>query len=174
MDLKDSIFNNSVRSTVELNGASSSAQKSSGRIFFAANLMKLSINDVIQSTFPLIILTDHYICCIKEPTLEIMESSSWRNRATESTEDPQMSSNGRQESSDDLEREPASSNREAELTGTSKQKAQQRIICVHKISQVLILKLLGHGSAASSLSLSVRTLAQSLEDLSDSMELKVI
>ena len=171
MDLKDSIFNNSVRSTVELNGASSSAQKSSGRIFFAANLMKLSINDVIQSTFPLIILTDHYICCIKEPTLEIMESSSWRNRATE---DPQMSSNGRQESSDDLEREPASSNREAELTGTSKQKAQQRIICVHKISQVLILKLLGHGSAASSLSLSVRTLAQSLEDLSDSMELKVI
>ena len=143
MDLKDSIFNSQKQgqdqTSANVTLSPKKTAEGNSRIFFASNLMKLTINDVTQSTFPLLMLTNHFICCIHDPTVEAV--TNWK---TESSQEDCAGSS----------KSPSSS--------------KNRLICVHKISQVLILKLMKHST---SVSLSVRTLAQSLEDLSNSLEL---
>merc|ERR1712226_1284431 len=155
IDLTDSIFklnraetrrqsqtdnNNSLSSPSKSASTERGHNDNNNRIVFASNLMKLTINDEIQSTFPLMILTDRYICCVLDPSVQSI--TQWKS---------------------------SSENSGGDLNSLSEQQTvKPRLICVHKISQVLILKLM---RSSTSVSLSVRTLAQKFEDLSNSLEL---
>ena len=167
--------------------AAKSNQKVPGRIFFASNLMRLKVNEEIQSTFPILVLSESFLCFCKDPLVvgEVDdEIDDCQNK--EKKQDlvkPLVTNSGStlevclsETTSGDVTAAVGhfSTKREPECSSSKDIKSASvrnaSILAMHKISNILILKL---AEGSNNICLSVRTLVHSIDELSDSLELNL-
>ena len=183
LELRDLIFAPQESSKTELNGISGSGLDSEthassvslekptyripGRIFFASNLMRLKINDEIQSAFPILVLSESFVCFCEDPLVVGGMSSTTEEKETKLEESQVVETATGEDATAECSTSKDQLAREKQATTAVE---ERRVAAMHKIANILILKMT---EGSNNICLSVRTLAHCIEELSDSLELNL-